>query len=87
MVPAVPFAVLGVTALLAAASWTAVAACVVALRGVRLPSVLTGAGCLLLTAVEVVTALRFGESASDRLVLLRGTGALLLLAGVSLGAL
>ncbi|MCU1691407.1 MAG: hypothetical protein JWM64_498, partial [Frankiales bacterium] len=87
MVPAVPFALLGVTALLAVAAWAALAGAAVALRGLRLPALLLAAGAALLAVLEVLTAVRFGDASSDRLVLLRAGGALLLTGGLALGAL
>ncbi len=87
MVPAVPFAALGVTALLAVAAWAALAAAALALRGLRLPALLLAAGAGVLAVVEVLSAVQLGDEASDPLVLLRAGGALLLTAGLALGAL
>ncbi len=72
MQPAVPFAALGVTALLAVAAWVALAAAVLALRGARTPALLVAAGGLLLAGVEVATALTFGPDSSDRLATAAG---------------
>src|SRR5690348_6426477 len=87
MEPGVPFALLGAVQLLLVAAWCALAGTAVALRRGRIAALLVVVGSLLLAAVEVRTALLFGESSSDSLAIARAAGALLLAAGLNAGAL
>ncbi|MCU1591912.1 MAG: phosphate regulon sensor kinase PhoR [Frankiales bacterium] len=87
MEPGVPFALLGAVQLLLIAAWCALAAATLALRRGRLAALLVVAGALVLAAVEVRTAVRFGFPRSDDLSVGRAAGALLLAAGLSAGAL
>src|SRR4051812_1815656 len=87
MEPGVPFALLGGVQLLVVAAWCALAGTAVALRRGRMAAILVVVGALLLAAVEVRTALRFGHIRSDDLATARAAGALLLAAGFAAGAL
>ena len=87
MEPGVPFALLGAVELLLVAAWCALAGAAVALRRTRLGALLVVLGALVLAAVEVRTALRFGFPRSDDLAVGRAAGALLLAAGLHAGAL
>src|SRR3954464_7857608 len=87
MEPGVPFALLGAVQLLFIAAWRALAGTAVALRRGRLAAALVVAGALVLAAVEVRTALRFGFASSDDLAIVPAAGALLLAAGLNAGAL
>ncbi|MDT7571658.1 MAG: two-component system, OmpR family, phosphate regulon sensor histidine kinase PhoR [Actinomycetota bacterium] len=87
MEPGVPFALLGGVQLLLIAAWCALAGTTLALRRGRVATLLVVAGALLLAAVEVRTALRFGQIRSDDLAIARAAGALLLAAGFGSGAL
>src|SRR4051812_480710 len=87
MEPGVPFALLGAVQLLFIAAWCALAGTAVALRRSRIAALLVVAGALVLAAVEVRTALRFGFADSDDLAIARAAGALLLAAGLNAGAL
>jgi PAS domain S-box-containing protein len=87
MEPGVPFALLGAVQLLLIAAWCALAGTAVALRRGRVGTLLVLLGALLLAAVEVRTALRFGQIRSDDLAVARAAGALLLAAGFGAGAL
>ncbi|MBK5306445.1 MAG: HAMP domain-containing protein [Frankiaceae bacterium] len=87
MEPGVPFALLGAVQLLLVAAWCALAATAVALRRGRVAAFLVVAGALVLAAVEVRTALRFGQARSDDLAIGRAAGALLLAAGLNAGAM
>src|SRR5436190_5827760 len=87
MEPGVPFALLGAVQLLLIAAWCALAGTALALRRGRVAAVLVVAGALVLAAVEVRTALRFGFVSSDDLAIGRAAGALLLAAGLNAGAL
>src|SRR5437763_905608 len=83
----VPFALLGAVQLLLVAAWCALAGTAVALRRGRFAAGLVAVGALVLAAVEVRTALRFGQPRSDDLAVARAAGALLLAAGLNAGAL
>ena len=85
MEPGVPFALLGAVQLLALAAGIGLAAAA-ALRRTGSGLVLA-LGALALTGVEVATALRLGDTASDPLMLVRGTAALLVAAGLATGGL
>jgi PAS domain S-box-containing protein len=87
MQPGVPFALLGSVELLSVASWMALAGAALALRRGVLASLLVAAGSVVLAGAEVATALQFGETTSDALVLARVAGAVLLAAGLLNGAL
>jgi PAS domain S-box-containing protein len=87
MEPGVPFALLGAVQLLLIAAWCALAGTAVALRRGRVAALLVVLGALLLGAIEVRTALRFGQVRSDDLAIGRAAGALLLAAGLGAGAL
>src|SRR4051794_37057446 len=87
MEPGVPFALLGGVQLLLIAAWCALAGTAVALRRGRVAALLVVLGALVLAAVEVRTALRFGQIRSDDLAIARAAGALLLAAGFGAGAL
>jgi PAS domain S-box-containing protein len=87
MEPGVPFALLGAVQLLLIAAWCALAGTAVALRRGRIAAALVVVGALVLAAVEVRTALRFGQARSDDLAIGRAAGALLLAAGLNAGAL
>jgi two-component system phosphate regulon sensor histidine kinase PhoR len=87
MEPGVPFALLGGVQLLLIAAWCALAGTAVALRRGRIAALLVVLGALLLAAVEVRTALRFGQVRSDDLAIARAAGALLLAVGLNAGAL
>jgi PAS domain S-box-containing protein len=87
MEPGVPFALLGAVQLLLIAAWCALAGTAVALRRGRIAALLVVAGALLLAAIEIRTALRFGQVRSDQLAIGRAAGALLLAAGFNAGAL
>src|SRR4051812_9144048 len=87
MEPGVPFALLGGVQLLLIAAWCALAGTAVALRRGRLGALLVVLGSLVLAAVEVRTALLFGQIRSDDLAIARAAGALLLAAGFGAGAL
>src|SRR4051812_32389579 len=87
MEPGVPFALLGGVQLLLIAAWCALAGTAVALRRGRIATLLVVVGALLLAAVEVRTALLFGQIRSDDLAVARAAGALLLAAGFGAGAL
>ncbi|MDX6197970.1 MAG: two-component system, OmpR family, phosphate regulon sensor histidine kinase PhoR [Actinomycetota bacterium] len=87
MEPGVPFALLGAVQLLLIAAWCALAGTAVALRRGRVAAALVVVGALLLAAIEVRTALRFGVLRSDDLAVARAAGALLLAAGLGAGAL
>ncbi len=82
-----PFALLGAVELLLVAAWCALAGAAVALRRGRIAALLVVLGALVLAAVEVRTAVRFGFVTSDDLAVVRAAGALLLAAGLSAGAL
>jgi PAS domain S-box-containing protein len=86
MEPGVPFALLGCVQLLAVAAWVALAGSALALRRGRLAVLLAVAGSLVLAGAEVATALRFGDTTSDTLAVVRTAGALLLGAGLLNGA-
>jgi PAS domain S-box-containing protein len=86
MEPGVPFALLGGVQLLLIAAWCALAGTAVALRRGRIAALLVVVGSLLLAAIEVRTALRFGQLRSDDLAIGRAAGALLLAAGFNAGA-
>jgi PAS domain S-box-containing protein len=86
MEPGVPFALLGAVQLLLIAAWCALAGSAVALRRGRVAAFLVVVGALVLAAVEVRTALRFGQPRSDDLAIGRAAGALLLAAGLNAGA-
>jgi signal transduction histidine kinase len=79
MEPAVPFALLGVVQLVSFAAWLGVAGVAVA-RGRQ--GLLIGLGAGLLAAVEVVTAVSYGNPSSDPLALLRVVGLGLLAVGL-----
>src|SRR5436309_3240261 len=87
MEPGVPFALLGAVQLLLIAAWCALAGTAVALRRGRVGTILMVLGAVVLAAVEVRTALRFGQVRSDDLAVGRAAGALLLAAGFGSGAL
>ncbi|MDT7538270.1 MAG: two-component system, OmpR family, phosphate regulon sensor histidine kinase PhoR [Actinomycetota bacterium] len=87
MEPGVPFALLGAVQLLLIAAWCALAGTAIALRRGRVATILVVLGALVLAAVEVRTALRFGQLRSDDLAVGRAAGALLLAAGFGSGAL
>ncbi|MDT7545983.1 MAG: two-component system, OmpR family, phosphate regulon sensor histidine kinase PhoR [Actinomycetota bacterium] len=87
MEPGVPFALLGAVQLLLVAAFCALAGAAVALRRGRVAASLVVLGALVLAAVEVRTALRFGVPGSDDLAVARAAGALLLAAGLYSGAL
>jgi two-component system sensor histidine kinase VicK len=87
MEPGVPFALLGAVQLLLIAAWCALAGAAVALRRGRLSAALVVLGALVLAAVEVRTALLFGQARADDLAIGRAAGALLLAAGLNAGAL
>ena len=86
MEPGVPFALLGIVELLAVASWVALAGAAVALRRGGFAVLLAAVGSLVLAGAEVATALRFGDTTSDTLAVVRTAGALLLAAGLLSGA-
>jgi PAS domain S-box-containing protein len=85
MEPGVPFALLGAVQLLALGALLGLAAAGVLRRS--LPGALMALGALILTALEVRTALRLGVPASDGLALGRAAGALVLGAGLYTGGL
>ncbi|HVE74249.1 MAG TPA: ATP-binding protein [Mycobacteriales bacterium] len=87
MEAAVPFALLGSVTLLAVVGWLALAATVIASRPGLLRVALVAAGAALLSAVDVRTALLFGESGADDLPLVRAAGFLLVGAGLYAGGL
>jgi PAS domain S-box-containing protein len=87
MEPGVPFALLGCVQLLSVASWVALAGAALALRRGRFAVFLAVTGSLVLAGAEVATALRFGDTTSDPLAVVRTAGALLLAAGLLNGAL
>src|SRR5438128_10622042 len=86
MEPGVPFALLGCVQLLSVASWVALAGTAIALRRGRFAVLLAVTGSLVLAGAEVATALRFGDTTSDALAVVRTAGALLLGAGLLNGA-
>src|SRR3954451_5102510 len=83
MAPAVPFALLGVVQLTAVAGWLGLAGASLFPRLRRRGTVLFVAGALVLAVAEALTALRFGDPASDAIAWLRALGLLL----VGVGAL
>src|SRR3954469_6386285 len=83
MAPAVPFALLGVVQLTAVAGWLGLAGASVFPRLRRRVTWLFVAGALVLAVAEALTALRFGDPASDAIAWLRALGLLL----VGVGAL
>src|SRR6476620_9772747 len=87
MEPGVPFALLGCVQLFSVASWVALAGAALALRRGRFAMLLAVTGSLVLAGAEVATALRFGDTTSDALAVVRTAGALLLGAGLLNGAL
>ncbi len=82
----VPLALLGVVQLAATAAWVGLAVAAVTPRLRRRSSVLLVLGALLLAVADVVTAVRFGQPASDVLAVTRAAGLLLAAAGLSRGA-
>src|SRR4051794_27628644 len=86
MEPGVPFALLGCVQLLSVAAWVALAGAAIALRRGRFAVLLAVVGSLVLAGAEVATALRFGDTTSDALAVVRTAGALLLAAGLLNGA-
>src|SRR3954451_1324903 len=87
MEPGVPFALLGCVQLLSVAAWVALAGSAIALLRGRFAVLLAVTGSLVLAGAEVATALRFGDTTSDTLAVVRTAGALLLGAGLLNGAL
>src|SRR4051812_30089085 len=85
MEPGVPFALLGAVQLIAIAAGVGLAAAAVLRR--TLAGFVLSAGALVLTGVEIATALRLGDSASDGLALVRGVAALLVAIGIVSGGL
>jgi two-component system sensor histidine kinase VicK len=83
MAPAVPFALLGVVQLTAVAGWLGLAGASLFPRLRRRVTWLFVAGALALAVAEALTALRFGEPASDAIAWLRALGLVL----VGVGAL
>ena len=83
MAPAVPFALLGVVQLTAVAGWLGLAGASLFPRLRRRVTWLFVAGALVLALAEALTALRFGDPASDAIAWLRALGLVL----VGLGAL
>src|SRR3954453_10147951 len=84
MAPAVPFALLGVVQLTAVAGWLGLAGASLFPRLRRRVTLLFVAGALVLAVADALTALRFGDPASDAIAWLRVVG-LLLLAASALG--
>src|SRR3954451_10795559 len=83
MAPAVPFALLGVVQLTAVAGWLGLAGASMFPRLRRRVTGLFVVGALVLAVAETLTALRFGDAASDAIAWLRAIGLLL----VGVGAL
>src|SRR4051812_29879528 len=83
MAPAVPFALLGVVQLTAVAGWLGLAGASMFPRLRRRVTGLFVVGALVLAVAEALTALRFGDPASDAIAWLRALGLLL----VGVGAL
>src|SRR3954464_356218 len=82
MAPAVPFALLGVVQLTAVAGWLGLAGASLFPRLRRRVTWLFVAGALVLAVAEALTALRFGDPASEAIAWLRAVGLVL----VGLGA-
>src|SRR4051812_45379522 len=78
MAPAVPFALLGVVQLTAVAGWLGLAGASLFPRLRRRVTWLFVAGALLLAVADALTALRFGDPASDAIAWLRAAGLVLL---------
>ncbi len=85
MEPGVPFALLGAVQLLAIGALLGLVAAAALRRS--LPGALVAVGALVLTGIEVRTALRLGVPTSDDLALARAAGALVLGAGLYTGGL
>src|SRR3954471_4390029 len=83
MAPAVPFALLGVVQLTAVAGWLGLAGASMFPRLRRRVAGLFVVGALVLAVAETLTALRFGDPASDAIAWVRAIGLLL----VGVGAL
>lgn len=87
MQPAVPFALLGMVALLVTAAWATLAAAAV-VRALspgrsRVPAGLLAVGAALLASAEVRTALQVGQVQTEGFVALRLVGAAVLLGGLA----
>ena len=85
MAPAVPFALLGVVQLLAVAGWVGLAGASLFPRLRRRVSVVFVIGALALAAADVLTAVRFGTSASTDIGWLRVGGLVLVALGAAGG--
>jgi PAS domain S-box-containing protein len=85
MEPGVPFALLGAVQLIAIAAGVGLAAAAVLRRTAA--GVILSLGAVVLTAVEIATALRLGDSASDGLATARGVAGLLVAVGIVTGGL
>src|SRR3954447_21463626 len=83
MAPAVPFALLGVVQLTAVAGWLGLAGASLFPRLRRRVTAMFVVGALVLALADALTALRFGDAASDGIAWLRAAGLVLL----GLGAL
>ena len=85
MEPGVPFALLGAVQLIAIAAGVGLAAAAVLRRSAA--AFVLALGALVFSGVEIATALRLGDSASDGLAVARGVAALLVAVGLVTGGL
>ena len=86
MAPAVPFALLGVVQLTAVAAWLALAGASLFPRLRRRVTVLFAAGAVAMAVADALTALRFGDVASDPIAWLRVAALALLAVGALSGS-